>query len=75
MTSAIGPFAVDAGLVKTGGEGEGEMVVRILNTNTGKIIHATFEVVDGEARADGEFAIDGVGGTGARVKLSFVDPA
>lgn len=73
MTSAIGPFAVDSGLVGT--EGDGEKVVRIHNTNTGKIIRSTFEVVDGEARADGDFAIDGVGGMGARIRLSFVDPA
>lgn len=68
MTSAIGPFAVDRGLVD-GGE------VRIHNTNTGKIIHASFPVVDGEAVADGDFAIDGVAGTGALVKLAFINPA
>jgi 2-methylaconitate cis-trans-isomerase PrpF len=35
MTSAIGPFAVDNGLVE--GE-EGNVTVRIHNTNTGKLL-------------------------------------
>ncbi|KAJ5053799.1 uncharacterized protein L3040_000090 [Drepanopeziza brunnea f. sp. 'multigermtubi'] len=86
MTSAVGPFALDSGLVAVEeileGEGEGNGVrdekmalVRIRNTNTGKIIHARFPVVEGEAAAYGDFAIDGVAGTAARVELSFVDPA
>jgi 2-methylaconitate cis-trans-isomerase PrpF len=76
MTSAIGPYAVDNGLVGVGeGEGERYVIVRIRNTNTGKIIHARFPVVDGEAAAVGEFAIDGVAGTGAKIQLSFIDPA
>src|SRR6266568_5186953 len=40
MSSAIGPFAVDEGLVKV--DGDGETLVRIYNTNTRKIIHARF---------------------------------
>jgi 2-methylaconitate cis-trans-isomerase PrpF len=72
MTSAIGPFAVDSGLV----EGkEGMVTVRIHNTNTGKIIHSTFPAVDGEAALSGEFAIDGVSGTAAKIELAFINPA
>lgn len=72
MTSAIGPFAVDNGLV----EGtDGEATVRIHNTNTGKIIHSTFLVVEGEAESSGGFAIDGVAGTAARIELAFINPA
>ena len=41
MTSAIGPFAVDSGLVPVK-SGQVEATVRIRNTNTGKIIDATF---------------------------------
>ncbi|KAL3418784.1 3-methylitaconate isomerase [Phlyctema vagabunda] len=73
MTSAIGPFAIDTGLVECRAR-EGDVTVRIHNTNTGKIIHATFPVVDGEAAADGEFSIDGVTGTAAKIELAFVDP-
>lgn len=73
MASAIGPFAVDAGMVK--GKEDGEMTVRIHNTNTGKIIHSTFPVVEDEAAADGSFAIDGVSGTAAKIELAFINPA
>ena len=47
MSSAIGPFAYDAGLVA--GPRDGEAVVRIHNTNSGKIIVARFPVAQGEA--------------------------
>lgn len=73
MSSAIGPFAVDMGLVIPKTE-SGECVVNIHNTNTGKIIRATFPVVDGEAAASGDFTIAGVAGSGAPVRLDFVEP-
>jgi 2-methylaconitate cis-trans-isomerase PrpF len=72
MTSAIGPFAVDTGMVD---EQDGEATVRIHNTNTGKIIHSTFPVADGEAASSGSFAIDGVAGTAAKIELAFINPA
>ncbi|PYI17452.1 DUF453-domain-containing protein [Aspergillus violaceofuscus CBS 115571] len=87
MSAAVGPFAVDAGLVRspTLNGDEATTTVRIHNTNTGKIIHSTFAVVESaagtqeppvyEAATIGEFAIDGVAGTAARVQLDFVDPA
>lgn len=73
MTSAIGPFAIDTGMVKSHEDGEG--TVRIHNTNTGKIIHSTFPVAEGEAATHGNFAIDGVAGTAAKIKLAFINPA
>jgi 2-methylaconitate cis-trans-isomerase PrpF len=73
MTSAVGPFAVDAGLVPR--PHNGEVSVQIRNTNTGKLIRATFPVEDGEAVADGSFAIDGVAGTASKIKLAFLHPA
>lgn len=71
MSSAMGPFAVDEGLVKVSGR---EALVRIHNTNTKKIIHALFSLDDGLAAVDGDLAIPGVSGTGAPVKLEFRDP-
>lgn len=71
MSSAVGPFAVDQGLVPAG---DGTTTVRIFNTNTQKIIHSTFETHDGRARYGGDLAIPGVGGTGAPIKLDFVEP-
>jgi 2-methylaconitate cis-trans-isomerase PrpF len=71
MSSAIGPFALDEGLVKVP---TGEALVRIHNTNTNKIIWSRFPVDDGAAAVDGDLAIPGVAGTGAPVRLEFRDP-
>lgn len=71
MSSAVGPFAVDQGLVKAG---NGKTTVRILNTNTQKIIHSTFDTHDGRARYSGDLAIPGVSGTGSAIKLDFIQP-
>ncbi|ETS87661.1 hypothetical protein PFICI_01489 [Pestalotiopsis fici W106-1] len=76
MSAAVGPFAVDAGLVEVPVTAVPcDVTVRIHNTNTGKIIHAVFPVVEGEAAAHGDLAIDGVAGTAAPVRLEFVRPA
>jgi len=72
MSSAIGPFAVDEGMVKVAANGEA--LVRIFNTNTKKIIHARFQVADAMAAVDGNLTIPGVAGTGSPVKLEFRDP-
>ena len=72
ISSAVGPFAIDSGLVPAT---EGETVVRIHNTNTGKIIIAHVPVRDGRTLRHGDYAIPGVPGTGARVDLEFTDPA
>jgi 2-methylaconitate cis-trans-isomerase PrpF len=71
MSSAVGPFAVDEGLVRPNGN---TAVVRIFNTNTGKIIRSTFSLFDGRAATDGDLAIPGVAGTGAPVRLDFLSP-
>ena len=71
MSSAVGPFAVDEGLVRVDGDCA---TVRIFNTNTQKIIHSTFPLHQGKARYDGDLAIPGVFGTGAPVRLDFVAP-
>jgi 2-methylaconitate isomerase len=71
MSSAVGPFAVDEDLVRPNGN---TAVVRIFNTNTGKIIRSTFPLVNARAAADGDLAIPGVAGTGAPVRLDFLDP-
>jgi 2-methylaconitate isomerase len=71
MSSAVGPFAVDEGLVKSNG---GEALVRIHNTNTHKIIISRFAIADGRAAVDGDFALPGVAGTGTPVRLDFLDP-
>lgn len=71
MSSAIGPFAVDEGLVEATGA---EAKVRIHNTNTGKIIVSRFATFGGRAVEDGDFVIPGVAGSGAPIRLAFQDP-
>jgi 2-methylaconitate cis-trans-isomerase PrpF len=71
MSSAMGPFAVDEGLVKSSGK---DALVKVHNTNTKKIIWSRFPLDDGQAAVDGNLAIPGVAGTGAPVKLEFREP-
>src|ERR1700693_627941 len=72
MSSAIGPFAVDEGLVAKADAGEA--VVRIHNTNTKKIIVSRFGMDGDEAAVAGDMALDGVAGTGAPIRLEFMEP-
>jgi len=67
----VGPFAIDEGLVKAK---EPVTVVRIYNTNTKKIIVAHVPVKDGKALTSGDYEIQGVPGTGARIDLEFENP-
>src|SRR6185295_4413828 len=71
MSSAMGPFAVDEGLVEVSGN---EALVRVHNTNTKKIIWSRFAMDEGLSAVDGDLAIPGVAGTGAPVKLEFREP-
>ena len=71
MSSAMGPFAVDESLVEASGD---EARVIIHNTNTRKLVYATFPLDDGAAAVDGAFQIPGVAGSGAPVRLEFRDP-
>ncbi|MBX6740630.1 MAG: PrpF family protein [Acetobacteraceae bacterium] len=71
LSSAVGPFAVDEGLVRVA---DGEALVRIHQVNTRKLIHARFPVRNGRAEVKGDFAIAGVAGTGARIRLDFLSP-
>src|SRR6201996_1630960 len=71
MSSAVGPFAVDEGIVRPNGD---TAVVRIFNTNTRKLIRSTFPLQEGRAATGGDLAIPGVAGTGAPVRLDFLAP-
>ena len=72
MSSAIGPFALDERLIPI--PDGNEAVVRIHNTNTGKIIVSRFAVENGYAAVEGELVLDGVGGSGSPIRLDFQDP-
>ncbi len=73
MSSAVGPFAVDEGVVAVA-DGAGEATVRIHNTNTRTLIVAHFPLDGGRAAVDGDFNLPGVAGSGAPVRLDFIEP-
>jgi 2-methylaconitate cis-trans-isomerase PrpF len=72
MSSAIGPFALAEGLVPP--QAGDEAVVRIHNTNTGKIIRSRFPLRNGQPEIAGDYALDGVAGTAAPIRLEFLEP-
>jgi 2-methylaconitate cis-trans-isomerase PrpF len=72
MISAVGPFAIEAGLVPAQ---NGETVVRIFNRNTSSLVEAVIQTPDGSVEYEGDTAIDGVNGTAACIRLSFGDAA
>lgn len=73
MSSAVGPFAIDAGIVpRPNGDWA---TVRIHNTNTRKIIVSRFPMEGDVAAVEGDLTLDGVAGTGAPIRLDFLEPA
>ncbi|KAF1917012.1 PrpF protein [Ampelomyces quisqualis] len=76
MSSAIGPFAYNAGLLPKHmyAKSDNEVTVRIRNTNTGKFIASTLTVAGGQAAVAGDYSIDGVTGSGSKIKLDFKHP-
>ncbi|KTC35339.1 isomerase [Pseudomonas putida] len=72
MLCAVGPFAIDQGLVQAQ---SGVTQVRIRNLNTGTFICADVCTPNGEVTYEGDTAIDGVPGTAAPVGLTFLDAA
>lgn len=71
ISSAVGPFAIDEGLVEIK---EPITVVRVLNTNTNKIIEEHVRVENGKAKVKGDEKISGVPGTGSRIDMYFENP-
>lgn len=71
ISSAVGPYAVDEGLVAAT---EPITEVHIFNTNTGKEIVSLVPVKNGRALTEGDFTIENVPGSAAKVTLKFVSP-
>ena len=71
LSSAVGPFAVNEGLVKVK---DGEVTIKIYQVNTEKIIHSTFNVKNGFANPDGDYKIAGVSGSGSKIRLDYLEP-
>jgi 2-methylaconitate cis-trans-isomerase PrpF len=71
ISSAVGPFAVDEGLVMAQ---EPITRVRIHQLNTDKLITAEVPVKNGRFDEKGDYAIAGVPGAHSRITLRFADP-
>lgn len=72
LTTAIGPFAIQEGLVPVRGD---LTRVSLVNGNTGARIDAEVPTPGGRVATTGDFAIAGVPGTGAPVVTRYHDPA
>lgn len=68
ISSATGVYAIEEGLVPAV---EPITAVRVHNTNTNSILIIKVPVKDGAPLVEGDFAIDGVPGTGAEVALDY----
>ena len=71
ISAAVGPFAVDEGLVSAT---EPVTRVRIHQKNTDKLIVADVPVKNGRFDEEGGYEIAGVPGGGAKITLHFADP-
>lgn len=71
MASAVGPFALDEGIVEADGD---EVCFRVRSTNTGVEYDTRFRVDDGMAAVEGDFELPGVSGTGSPVRNEFLQP-
>lgn len=72
MTAAVGPFAVEEGLVKIT---EPITTVHLLNRNTDKYIDVTVPCENGSFAVEGDCSIAGVDGTAPELKVNFLNPA
>jgi 2-methylaconitate isomerase len=72
LTAAVGPFGIASGLVKPEGE---EARLTLFNSNTGKTIAASFALdANGQAAVLGTYRLPGVAGSGAPIRLDFLEP-
>jgi 2-methylaconitate cis-trans-isomerase PrpF len=70
MLSAVGPFAIEAGLVAAG---DPETQLRIRNTNTDTIVDVVVQTPRGQVEYEGDTIIDGVPGSAAPIRMLFAD--
>lgn len=73
LTSAVGAYAIDEGLVDE--VTEPVTTVMLYNKNTGVRIRAHIPVVDGRAAVQGDHSIAGVPTPGAMILNEYLDPA
>lgn len=71
LTAAVGPYALYEGLLSAR---DHVTEVSMLNLNTNRLITAHVPVENGAPRLTGDFAIAGVPGTAAPIRLDWHDP-
>ena len=76
ISAAIGPFALDRGLIEAADieAAEGATGVVVRSANTGQLCRAGVPTRNGRYEPAGDFSIQGVPGTGSRVALEYIDP-
>ena len=72
MLAAVVPFALETGLLPAQGE---TTTLRVLTLNTDMQSDITVHTPDGRISYDGDARIDGVPGTSAPIRISFLDTA
>jgi 4-oxalomesaconate tautomerase len=72
ILAGVGPFAVERGLIKPGGDAT---TARIRMVNSDTVVTATFATPGGVPEYSGTTAIAGVPGTAAPISLGFADTA
>lgn len=72
ILAGVGPYAIEEGLVKAV---EPITTVKVHNTNTNQIIIAEVPVYNGKPKVMGDYAIDGVPGTGCRINIDMSQTA
>src|SRR5262249_24405539 len=73
LSTAVGPFAIEQGLVQA--PADGTATVRIWQANIKKRIISHVPMKDGAVQELGDFELDGVTFPAAEVRLEFLDPA
>ena len=70
ILSGVGPAAIEMGLIEAT---DPETTIRIHAVNTGALIEAVIQTPGGQVRYDGDTEIAGVPGSGAPIRLNFMD--
>ena len=69
ISAGVPVFALMKNMVP--GVKDGLNTIRVYSTNTKKMMYLTVDVLNGEARVDGDCEMAGVPGTGSKVLVDF----
>lgn len=76
LSAAVGPFAIEAGLIDPARIPEqGVVEVKVWQTNIKKTLIIHVPIVNGQVQEIGDFQLDGVAFPAAEIQVEFVDPA